>query len=316
MSYSKINPSSLEFSISERYSYAMDEIRNRISLDQIGQPLFNTAALWTVDKGRYSIRHAFPFFEINYVYNGYSSWVINDSSQINVRGGEISLFQPNTFHYSAHNIITPCSYLTLCVKPDITFPCQPFFSKNEMKEGLNILKNVGNCVVHGSSELNNACVLLRNAASDTNKKTMNSTYIRTLLDHVFICILQSLSAHVQSPYYKSIARAKQFIKEHLTERIKVNQIAEISGLGIARFHDLFRKETGVTPANYHMRLRMEQAMIKLENTTDLITDIASEFGFYSPQHFVSRFKQFFGITPSEYRNRSRKVSPANETSPD
>ena len=171
---------------------------------------------------------------------------------------------------------------------------------------MSIIKQAGNCVIRGSSELNESYIALRNAVSNSSKKSLDTTWIRNLLDHVVICIIRSLAAPAQSPHYKAIARAKQFIGEHLTRRIKIHQIARAASLGVARFHELFHSETGETPAEYHQRLRLEQAQIKLRGTAESVTDIASQYGFYSAQHFSGRFRKIFGMTPSAYRERFAK----------
>lgn len=273
----------------------------RINLDNIGNPFYNTSAFWIVKAASPFKRHAYPVYEINYVLTGNLSWRLDNGSMMTVKGGEISILQPNTFHECINDFASPASYLVLCAKPAPTFPCHPFISRKEMNRCLDILKKAGNCVVRGSCELSNACTALRNAVSSPHGTLLEKMRLRNLLDTITIQIFSCLAKPSISQHSMMIDKAKKFITFHLTERISVNDLADIAGLGIARFHTLFLKETGETPAEYHQRLRLEKAASKLRDTHESVTNIALEYGFCSNQHFTVRFKKHYGVTPSEYR---------------
>jgi AraC family L-rhamnose operon regulatory protein RhaS len=74
-----------------------------------------------------------------------------------------------------------------------------------------------------------------------------------------------------------------------------------SGFGHSRLVDLFRQETGDSPAGYVRRARVERARELLLRTDWSITRIAHECGFGTSQHFARVFRRFCGCSPSGLR---------------
>jgi AraC-like DNA-binding protein len=63
----------------------------------------------------------------------------------------------------------------------------------------------------------------------------------------------------------------------------------------------FKSEIGMTPKMYQRLLRFNQAKRYIEeNQYDDLWQIAIQFGFYDPSHFISEFQNFAGQTPTEY----------------
>ncbi|WP_025125494.1 helix-turn-helix domain-containing protein [Myroides odoratimimus] len=68
------------------------------------------------------------------------------------------------------------------------------------------------------------------------------------------------------------------------------------------FGDLIKKETGITALDYIQSRLIEEAKLKMFDTSKSINDIAFQLGFKYQQHFTRLFKQKTGMTPVEYRN--------------
>ncbi|MFD0717632.1 helix-turn-helix domain-containing protein [Paenibacillus sp. GCM10027626] len=66
----------------------------------------------------------------------------------------------------------------------------------------------------------------------------------------------------------------------------------------------FKKETGLTPIQYLLQLRMNAAKNYLDTSDMPIKEVAAECGFGSIHHFSGEFKRKFGLYPSEWRMRS------------
>ncbi|WP_019639573.1 response regulator transcription factor [Paenibacillus fonticola] len=67
--------------------------------------------------------------------------------------------------------------------------------------------------------------------------------------------------------------------------------------------NLFKKETGVGFTNYVSRLRIEKAQLLLAGTRLRMVDIAEHTGFDNSSYFTTVFKQWTGMSPTEYRRR-------------
>ena len=99
----------------------------------------------------------------------------------------------------------------------------------------------------------------------------------------------------------SVARAKLYMDEYYMDKISMEQIAEESHMSQSHFFRLFRLETGMTPYNYLMNVRINHAMKMLLETPYSMEEIADQCAFCSSANFIRAFRQNTGITPSKFR---------------
>jgi AraC-like DNA-binding protein len=104
-------------------------------------------------------------------------------------------------------------------------------------------------------------------------------------------------------WYGSIKEAVAFIDRHYAERLSLVQLAKIANVSETRFRRLFKNVMEMTPGRYIITIRLNAARRLLATTDMLISDIATQVGFWDQSHFVKTFKRERGLTPSEYRKR-------------
>src|ERR1700677_269839 len=100
-----------------------------------------------------------------------------------------------------------------------------------------------------------------------------------------------------------IARAKQFIAEHQTEELSLDQVAKSVHTSKFYFCKMFKKATGINFTDYLSRVRTERAKNLLLNPNLRVSEIAYEVGFQSLTHFNRVFKRILGQSPTEYRTQ-------------
>ncbi|CAG9247827.1 AraC family transcriptional regulator [Paraburkholderia unamae] len=95
-------------------------------------------------------------------------------------------------------------------------------------------------------------------------------------------------------------RLKDYCLFHLAEKITLDELATLCGLG--RFHFLrrFKQTIGMTPHAWLLRLRLERACSLLARGKPTIAEVAQGVGFYDQSHFNRAFRQAFGVAPSAY----------------
>ena len=103
-----------------------------------------------------------------------------------------------------------------------------------------------------------------------------------------------------------LKRALSYIDAHLTEDLRIPQIAEYAGINKSYLHSLFSQQMECTITDYINRRRLEQAAFMLVNSTFSVTDIAFSTGYNSRQHFGSTFEKYYGISPRAYRKLHEK----------
>jgi AraC-like DNA-binding protein len=104
-----------------------------------------------------------------------------------------------------------------------------------------------------------------------------------------------------------IARAKQFIAEHQTEELSLEQVAKSVHTSKFYFCKMFKKVTGINFTDYLSRVRTERAKNLLLNPNLRVSEIAYEVGFQSLTHFNRVFKRILGHSPTDYRGQLSRV---------
>lgn len=106
----------------------------------------------------------------------------------------------------------------------------------------------------------------------------------------------------QNSYLESINKAIEFIERNSTTAIKLKDIAVQANLSPYHFHRIFKLLTGNTTKDFLTRLRLEKAAQKLKYSQNDIGEIAFDCGYQNHETFSRSFKDYFGLTPIEYRN--------------
>jgi AraC-like DNA-binding protein len=101
-----------------------------------------------------------------------------------------------------------------------------------------------------------------------------------------------------------VKRVIELMQGDPSRSFTLGKMAESVNLSAPYFCYLFKSITGVPPAKYLKSLRMQQAASLLTTTFLSVKEIVRRVGLTDESHFVRDFKRFYGVTPSEYRNRA------------
>jgi AraC family transcriptional regulator len=102
-----------------------------------------------------------------------------------------------------------------------------------------------------------------------------------------------------------VRRVEAYIDAHLAESIKIADLADLVGVSTGFFHRAFQATLGKTPLELINERRVQHAMQCLQRDDAQVASVAFNVGFSSPSHFSRMFRQFVGVSPSEYRSRNR-----------
>ncbi len=97
-----------------------------------------------------------------------------------------------------------------------------------------------------------------------------------------------------------------YIKTHYQQDILLQDLADLCGIHTSYAGNLIKAETGETFSRYLTRLRLERAEELLQHTEETVMEIARVIGYNDYFYFAKVFKKHAGMTPTEYRCRSRK----------
>jgi len=108
---------------------------------------------------------------------------------------------------------------------------------------------------------------------------------------------------------KNINESIKYLEENYQKEYCLEDLAQAANLSPYHFIRVFKSQTGKTPYEFLMDLKLQKAKEMLLDSTKTITEICSELGFSSPSHFAAVFSKNVGETPKAYR---KKYSVENE----
>lgn len=86
----------------------------------------------------------------------------------------------------------------------------------------------------------------------------------------------------------------------------VTMLASELCMGRSKLYMEFKGITGLTPNEFILKVKLDEAMLLLQNQLDLnISEISMRLGFSSPRYFSKSFKAFFGVTPQSVRSKNK-----------
>lgn len=101
----------------------------------------------------------------------------------------------------------------------------------------------------------------------------------------------------------AVASVKRYIREHLSENMSRELLADTVYFTSDYLSHLFKKETGYSLTNYIIHERIEKAKVLLAQNKLSIREVAAACGFDNVSYFSRQFRSMTGMTPREYRKQ-------------
>lgn len=102
-----------------------------------------------------------------------------------------------------------------------------------------------------------------------------------------------------------IRKVTDYIKTHLSERVRVSDLAKQVRLSASSFSRAFKVSMSTTPHKWQLSERILTAQIMLSEGTHSLTEVALATGFAEQSHFARVFKEIVGVTPGAWQRRNR-----------
>jgi AraC-type DNA-binding domain-containing proteins len=95
--------------------------------------------------------------------------------------------------------------------------------------------------------------------------------------------------------------AIRYMKEHIATTVRLPELARHTGISRQHLIHLFKRETGFSPIDYFLRLKMHHAANMLDTTDLTVKEVAAAVGMSDPYYFSRLFKKMIGHPPTDYR---------------
>ncbi|WP_406609458.1 helix-turn-helix transcriptional regulator [Agarivorans sp. JK6] len=212
--------------------------------------------------------------------------------------GDIWINPPHTPF--THSISEPCYFVILAIEEKEFLANCPL---NLNGKQLQFLNNYN--VLDESIKLIIELFLLEAQAKGRN----GSAYIKHLISLLATSYVKNYSNYndlMNSQLTASkfeqlqVEKIDRYIVENIGTNITVDELAEL--LNCSKFYFLreFKKLVGITPYQYLMSKRLEQAKLMLSSGHDNIATVGLELGFNDQSHFTKAFKNQFSMTPGQF----------------
>jgi AraC family transcriptional regulator len=163
-----------------------------------------------------------------------------------------------------------------------------------------------NCFAQQDLQLHQVAMLL--FAESQSDGLMGRLYIESLTQVLVIHLLRHYAKSIQivTSENRNLTRAQlrqaiDYIHSHLDRDLSLAELASVINISPTYFANLFKQAMGISPHQYVIQQRVEQAKLMLSKTDLAIADIALQVGFSSQSHLTQQFKRFTGVTPKQVR---------------
>lgn len=170
--------------------------------------------------------------------------------------------------------------------------------------------NLENIVVFSSKQcLQVSKLILDNLRDDDYPEEMYSDALYSVIVHLIAknAVVASGSSGVQRGLSSYACRQiENYLKENFRRQISVPDMAATLGISAGHFATCFRESFGLTPHQYLMGLRLDEAEKCLAETDTTISEIAVRLNFSSQSHLTTALRKYRQITPGEIRRRGSR----------
>ncbi|MBH1940039.1 AraC family transcriptional regulator [Mobilitalea sibirica] len=261
------------------------------------------------------VYHDHDFTELAYILSGKGKYLI-EGKEYDVEAGDLVICNPGVKHT---HIVTNTKEPTIEFIAGFT----DFHFKNMAANSIE-LKN-GGCIIHTSAELKQELsmhcysMIAEKEGCKVGKYFMFKTHLMQMLLLVMREMVDNENPEQKGcnfeSYNKSYAvnRIITYLNENFDQKISLEQIAHNMYLSPVYISKIFKEETGESPINYLIKIRLDKAReILLSGESGSIKSIATQVGYDDVYHFSKLFKKYYGISPLYYKKRAMRKNASNQ----
>ncbi len=109
---------------------------------------------------------------------------------------------------------------------------------------------------------------------------------------------------------EEVKKAQDYIEMNYRDKITVDELCDMFGVGRRTFERRFKKATSNTIVEYIQRVKIEAAKKQLESGRKTVNEIMYEVGYTDTKAFRDVFKKIAAMSPVDYRNKYNKEAAA------
>ena len=276
-----------------RNEYNYHRIKPSIRLNEL------IAYYYNVRNANYSFPgETSPYWEITYVDSGILYTKVGNETY-KLENNSLMLYGPYQYH-EQYTKDESCSYLSIILDLEI----------DSIKD-IRTLTNKVFVVDRATKRTLDQFVEASSSAIDYNEYIMINT-----VNGIFVSLLSST---VKQPIKAASTPMQQNFENELLSQIMLyinenifsnfNNVEELCmhfGISRSSLQNLFKNNFGIAPKRYILNMKLKKSKELFHESRYTVSEISSLLGFSSIHYFSRRFKQEFGISPTDYANKIYK----------
>lgn len=247
--------------------------------------------------------HSHDYLEIAFMMSGTGKYRI-DGEVYDVGEGDLIIFNPGTKHQGLVADMTNAVTEFFVGAADIQFKNMPVNAMPLPEEGP---------IIHTTGELRQKLFKICASMEAENTVCWQGRYFMMkayLMQMILLIVRQQMQPvevktgcafeSVNKKYV--VEQIVNYFEDHYAEKISLDQIAENMYLSPFYISRIFKSETGDTPIRHLINIRLEKAMVLLqEGFAGSIQEVAERVGYDDAYHFSKLFKKRYGMPPSQVK---------------
>lgn len=238
------------------------------------------------EAGYYVPNQNHMYYELVYYVSGTGNTTINNQN-FDYSPGTFTLISPKTIHNEAALTPSRVSFI------GFNYDSEPFEKQN--------------CLFNDTEE-HTIFNLMKEISSETEKrKRFYQNKINLLVEELIIELHRMMNndetESTEGDEFESIVKHMNL---NFQNDFDYEMLASLCGYSYDWFRHKFKSYTGMSPKQYVINMRINYAKKMLKETDKKISAIAAECCFQTASQFIQKFRETTGITPNDYRQRSRQ----------
>jgi AraC family transcriptional regulator, arabinose operon regulatory protein len=145
-------------------------------------------------------------------------------------------------------------------------------------------------------------------------------YVSQILHHLLGCLLfnnRAFSPTLGAGSFHDLQATIDYLQQHIDSQLTLTDMARHFNLGVSHFSHLFKQQTGYSPIDYFIHLKMQHACTLLSLTRQTVEEVGVAVGYTDPYYFSRIFRKIIGVSPAHYRKNvveNRQVYPLTKDS--
>lgn len=142
-----------------------------------------------------------------------------------------------------------------------------------------------------------------------SQKETNKALLQLKFKELILNVIHNPRNHEIRNYFYSLVTdsftesLRKILEDNFHYNLGLNEYAKMCGRSLSAFKRDFEEHFKTTPGRWLLERKLQQAQLLLDTSSKSVSEIAFESGFENASHFSRSFRQRYGKSPANYRQK-------------